>query len=115
MADNRSIPLNNGKKMPVIGLGLWKMPDGSKAEQVISWALEAGYRLFDTATIYGNERELGNALRKSGINRKELFVTTKVWNDEQGYKRTLKAFDNSLSDLQMDYDDLYLIHWPVSN
>jgi diketogulonate reductase-like aldo/keto reductase len=106
---NKTIKLNNGKQMPVIGLGLWKTIE---TEQVILWAFEAGYRLIDTATIYGNEKETGNAVRKSGIARSEIFITTKVWNDEQGYKPTLAAIDKSLSRLNMDYIDLYLVHWP---
>jgi methylglyoxal/glyoxal reductase len=106
----KTIKLNTGEQMPVIGLGLWKAAD---TEQVVLWALEAGYRLIDTASIYGNEKETGNAIRNSGIARNEIFVTTKVWNDEQGYKQTLIAIDNSLSRLKLDYVDLYLVHWPA--
>lgn len=109
---NKTIQLNNGKQMPVVGLGLWK---AANTEQVVLWALEAGYRLIDTASIYGNEKETGNAIRNSGIARNEIFVTTKVWNDEQGYKQTLAAIDNSLSRLKLDHVDLYLVHWPVSS
>jgi len=106
---NKTIKLNNGKQMPVVGLGLWRTVE---TEQVILWALEAGYRLIDTAAMYGNEMETGNAVRKSRIARNEIFVTTKLWNSDQGYKTTLAALDKSLNQLGMDYVDLYLIHWP---
>ncbi len=107
---NKTIHLNNGKAMPVVGLGLWRAAD---TERDVLWALEAGYRLIDTASIYGNETETGNAIRNSGMARSELFVTTKVWNDEQGYKQTLAAINNSLARLKLDYVDLYLVHWPA--
>jgi len=106
------IKLNNGTEIPVIGLGVWKTPSGKGTEDVVLWALEAGYRHIDTATIYLNEKEVGNAIKQSGIKRNEIFVTTKLWNDDQGYESGLKAFEYSLKRLQMDYVDLYLIHWP---
>jgi diketogulonate reductase-like aldo/keto reductase len=104
--------LNNGIEIPVIGLGVWDMPDGKSTENAVLWAIEAGYRQIDTAKIYNNEREVGNAIRNSGLPRNEIFVTTKLWNDDHGINSALKAIDNSLNLLQMDYVDLYLIHWP---
>ena len=106
--------LNNGTSMPLLGLGAWDMY-GKEAEQAVLDALEIGYRLLDTATLYGNEKEIGSAVRKSGIPRSEIFVTTKVPNSQQGYDSTLKAFDTSMQTLNIDYIDLYLIHWPIKN
>lgn len=106
------ITLNNGSQMPLLGLGAWDMY-GNEAEQAVLDALEIGYRLLDTATLYNNEKEIGNAVRKSGITRNELFVTTKVPNPQQGYEQTLKAFDASMKALNIDYIDLYLVHWPI--
>jgi diketogulonate reductase-like aldo/keto reductase len=110
---NRTIALNNKKNIPVLGLGVWNMAKGKETEQAVLWALETGYRHIDTAKVYANEQEVGEAIRKSGISRKEIFVTTKLWNDDQGYESGLAAMDRSLSKLQMDYVDLYLIHWPL--
>jgi len=104
--------LNNGIQMPLLGLGVYDMYN-EEAEAAIEHALHTGYRLIDTATLYRNEKEVGNAIKKSGINRQEIFLTTKVANNEQGYDSTLKAFDKSLKLLQQDYVDLYLVHWPV--
>jgi len=104
--------LNNGIQMPLFGLGVYDMYN-EEAEAAIEHALHTGYRLIDTATLYRNEKEVGNAIKKSGINREEIFLTTKVANNEQGYDFTLKAFDKSLKLLQQDYVDLYLVHWPV--
>ena len=104
--------LNNGIQMPLLGLGVYDMYN-EEAEAAIEHALRTGYRLIDTATLYRNEKEVGNAIKKSGINRQEIFLTTKVANNEQGYDSTLKAFDKSLKLLQQDYVDLYLVHWPV--
>src|SRR6266496_645857 len=106
--------LNNGIKMPLLGLGAWDMY-GKDAEQATLDALQIGYRLIDTAAMYGNEKEIGIALRKSRINRREIFVSTKVANTNQSYDSTLKAFDASVKKLDIDYIDLYLIHWPVKN
>lgn len=104
--------LNNGVQMPLLGLGVYDMYK-KEAEQAVLWALETGYRLIDTASMYRNETEIGNAVNQSGINREDLFITTKVNNTDQGYEKTLKAFDTSLQKLNMDYVDLYLVHWPV--
>ncbi|WP_406135528.1 aldo/keto reductase [Streptomyces sp. NBC_01089] len=106
------ITLNNGARMPQLGFGVWQVAD-DEATKAVGTALEAGYRSIDTAAIYGNEEGTGKALAASGIARDELFVTTKLWNAEQGYDSTLRAFDTSLSKLGLDYVDLYLIHWPV--
>jgi len=105
--------LQNGVKMPWIGLGVFRVEEGEPVENAVRWALEAGYRHIDTAAIYGNERGVGKAIRKSGVPREDVFVTTKVWNSDQGYEKTLAAFDASLERLGMDYVDLYLVHWPV--
>jgi diketogulonate reductase-like aldo/keto reductase len=106
------IILNNGVEMPQLGYGVWQVPD-DEAETAVLTALEAGYRSIDTAAIYGNEEGTGKAIAASGIAREELFVTTKLWNSEQGYDSTLRAFDTSLDKLGLDYVDLYLIHWPL--
>jgi diketogulonate reductase-like aldo/keto reductase len=104
--------LNNGVSMPLLGLGVYDMYQ-KEAEQAVLWALELGYRLIDTAAMYHNETEIGNAVRASGINRSELFITTKVNNTDQGFDETLRAFDVSQEKLQTDYIDLYLVHWPL--
>ncbi|MBG9775083.1 aldo/keto reductase [Brevibacillus laterosporus] len=105
--------LANGVVKPWLGLGVYKADDGAEVEQAIRMALEAGYRSIDTAAIYENEAGVGKAIRDSKIPREEIFVTTKVWNTEQGYESTLQAFDTSLQKLGLDYIDLYLVHWPV--
>ncbi|CAM5330741.1 oxidoreductase [Streptomyces pilosus] len=106
------IILNNGVEMPQLGFGVWQVPD-AEAETAVATALEAGYRSIDTAAIYGNEEGTGRALARSGVPREDLFVTTKLWNNDQGYDSTLRAFDTSLSKLGLDHVDLYLIHWPT--
>lgn len=95
------------------GLGVFKTPDGDEAINAVSWALEDGYRLVDTAMIYRNEAGVGEGIRRSGLARDEVFVTTKLWNSDQGYDGALAALDTSLSLLGLDYVDLYLIHWPM--
>ena len=105
--------LNNGLEMPWLGFGVFKMSDGQEVEQAVRYALETGYRSIDTAAVYGNERGVGKAIRESGVPREDIFLTTKVWNDDQRKKRTLAAFEESLERLQTDYVDLYLVHWPV--
>ncbi|MBM4792571.1 aldo/keto reductase [Streptomyces sioyaensis] len=107
-----SITLNNGIEMPQLGFGVWQIED-DQASTAVGQALEAGYRSIDTAAIYGNEAGTGKALAASGIARDELFVTTKLWNSDQGYDATLRAFDTSLGKLGLEYADLYLIHWPL--
>ncbi len=105
--------LNNGVEMPFLGFGVYKTPEGSEVENAVRWALELGYRHIDTASFYENEEGVGKAVKASGIDREKLFLTTKVWNSEQGYRQSLEAFDRSRRKLQMDTIDLYLIHWPV--
>lgn len=108
-----TVTLNNAVKMPQLGLGVWQAREGREVEQAVTLALDAGYRLIDTAKIYGNEAGVGRALRASRVPRAEIFVTTKVWNSDQGHDQALRAFDASLERLRLDYVDLYLIHWPV--
>ncbi len=107
-----SVTLNNDVKMPQLGFGVWQLSNDEVAT-ALSHAFEAGYRSIDTAAEYGNEKGTGKALAASGIPREELFVTTKLWNSEQGYDSTLYAFDVSLAKLGLEYVDLYLIHWPL--
>jgi len=106
------VTLNNGVKMPQLGFGVWQVPD-DQATEVVSKALEVGYRAIDTAMIYRNEVGVGQAIKQSSIAREDLFITTKVWNSDQGFDNTLRAFDESLERLGLDYVDLYLIHWPT--
>ncbi|WP_317045592.1 MULTISPECIES: aldo/keto reductase [Arenibacter] len=105
--------LNNGVKMPYLGLGVYLSEDGKEVTNAVKWALEEGYRHIDTASIYENEEGVGKGIRESSIDRKEIFVVSKVWNGDQGYDSTLKAFEASLKRLNLDYLDLYLVHWPV--
>ncbi len=107
-----SLELNNGVTIPQLGFGVWQIP-AEQAVEPVRTAIETGYRLIDTAAIYGNEEGVGQAIAESGVPRGELFVTTKVWNSEQGYDSTLSAFEASLGRLGLDYVDLYLIHWPT--
>ncbi len=108
-----TVKLNNGVEIPWVGLGVFKSAPGNETEQAVRWALEIGYRHVDTAAYYQNEEDVGRALKDSGIARERVFVTTKVWNPDQGYEQTLKAFDRSRRNLGLDVVDLYLIHWPV--
>jgi diketogulonate reductase-like aldo/keto reductase len=110
-----STTLNNGIKMPWLGLGVFLSREGSEVENAVKIALENGYRSIDTAAIYQNEQGVGKAIAESGVPREEIFLTSKVWNSDQGYKTTLKAFEESLDKLQTSYLDLYLIHWPKGN
>jgi diketogulonate reductase-like aldo/keto reductase len=107
-----TITLNNGVRIPTLGLGTWQTR-GKIAEEVIRWALTAGYRHIDTARAYVNEQKIGNVIREIDIDRDDIFITTKLWITHHGYERTLKAIDLSLKSLGLDYVDLYLIHWPV--
>jgi diketogulonate reductase-like aldo/keto reductase len=107
-----SVQLNNGISMPALGLGVYAPEQQEEVGQAVEAALALGYRLFDAASIYGNEKEVGAALQQGGVARNELFVTSKVWMDDMGYDSTLRAFEKSLKDLGLDYMDLYLIHWP---
>ena len=107
--------LANGAEMPYLGLGVYKMTDRDETLEAITTALDLGYRAIDTAALYYNEEEVGEAIRHSSVPREDLFVTTKVWNSDQGYDNTLRAFETSLKKLDMDYVDLYLTHWPVEH
>ncbi|MCB5175474.1 MULTISPECIES: aldo/keto reductase [Microvirga] len=107
-----SLPLNDGRQMPQLGFGVWQVENGV-ATSIVKQAIDAGYRSIDTAMIYRNEEGVGEAVRQAGVPREELFITTKLWNDDQGYDTTLKAFDASMKRLGLDYVDLYLIHWPT--
>ncbi|HSO33030.1 MAG TPA: aldo/keto reductase [Labilithrix sp.] len=109
-----ALPLRSGGAIPQVGLGVWQSARGDVTKNAVLAALRLGYRHVDTARIYGNEADVGAAVRESGIPRAQLFVTTKLWNDDQGYDAALAAFDRSLAKLGLDYVDLYLIHWPVA-
>ena len=105
--------LHNGVRMPLFGLGTYKTKDGDEVIRAVRAALDAGYRSIDTASFYDNERGVGDAIRKSGIPREDLFVATKLWNTEHGHDNACRAFDESRTRLGLDYIDLYMIHWPV--
>ena len=105
--------LHNNVAMPYLGLGVYKASEGREVINAVTYALQAGYRHIDTATLYQNEKGVGTAIRQSGIKRETIFVTTKIWNTDHGYDAALKAFDRSLTELGFEYLDLYLIHWPV--
>jgi 2,5-diketo-D-gluconate reductase A len=107
-----NVKFNNGVEIPQLGFGVWQVPD-DEATPAIRTAIEVGYRHIDTAAIYGNEAGTGRAIAESGVPREELFVTTKLWNSNQGYDSTLRAFDESVEKLGLDYVDLYLVHWPA--
>ena len=108
-----STTLHNGVKMPWLGLGVYQIPDGKVVEQAVYSAVSSGYRSIDTAALYHNETGVGQGISSCGVARNELFVTTKVWNSDQGYNSTLSAFETSRKKLAVDYIDLYMIHWPV--
>ena len=112
MTINDKAKLNDGYEMPRFGLGVFRVEDGKETEQSVLWALEAGYRLVDTASFYNNETGVGKGIKASGVPREEVFITSKVWNGEQGYKSAIAACENSLKRLGTDYLDLYLVHWP---
>ncbi|WP_316849350.1 aldo/keto reductase [Pedobacter agri] len=111
----KNITLNNGIEMPVLGFGVYQINDAAACEKAVVDAIEAGYRLIDTASAYGNEEAVGNAIKKSGVAREELFITTKLWISGAGYDQAKKAFEVSLNKLQLDYLDLYLIHQPYGD
>ena len=104
--------LHNGVKMPYFGLGVYLSQDGQEVINAIQWAVDAGYRHIDTAAIYNNEKGVGEGVRNCGVEREALFVVSKVWNTEQGYDSSLRAFDATMERLGLDYLDLYLVHWP---
>ncbi|NSL87393.1 aldo/keto reductase [Chitinophaga sp. Mgbs1] len=108
-----TVQLSNGVQMPYFGLGVFKTNEGKEVTDAVTYALDAGYRHIDTAAIYKNEEGVGQAIAASKTDRKEIFLTSKVWNADQGYDQTLKAYDASLEKLKTDYLDLYLVHWPV--
>ncbi|RYD73752.1 MAG: aldo/keto reductase [Sphingobacteriales bacterium] len=109
------IKLNNGLEMPILGFGVFQVPDLQECERSVLDAIDVGYRLIDTAASYGNEEAVGNAIKQSGVARGELFITTKLWIQSQGYEGTIEAFENSMEKLQLDYLDLYLIHQPYGD
>ena len=111
MSDQPHIQFHDSRSIPQVGLGVWQTPNDT-AVTAVDAALKAGYRHIDTAAIYNNEQGVGEGIRKSGVDRRDIFLTTKLWNDEQGFDSTLRAFDKSLKTLGSDYVDLYLIHWP---
>lgn len=112
---NGSFKLHNGVEMPYLGLGTYQSDNDQEVIDAVANALQLGYRHIDTASIYGNEEGVGKGVQKSGVERSEIFLVSKVWNTDQGYESTLKAFEESLERLDTDYLDLYLIHWPVGN
>jgi len=105
--------LNNGVEIPVLGLGVFKSQEGDEAYNAVKYAIEAGYKHIDTAAVYGNERSVGKGIKDSGIKREDIFITTKLWNENQRQGNQYEAFEESLERLGIDYVDLYLIHWPV--
>lgn len=113
MNEQTYLTLESGVRIPQLGLGVYGAADGEETEQAVLWALEAGYRHIDTAAVYGNERSVGSALKESGLPRSEVFITGKIWNSHIRTGQTLEAFDQILKNLDTDYLDLCLLHWPV--
>jgi len=111
----KNVVLNSGVEMPILGFGVFQIEDLAECERSVRDAIDVGYRLIDTAASYGNEESVGNAIKGSGVPRKELFVTTKLWIADTGYHKTKAAFDRSMKKLQLDYLDLYLIHQPYGD
>ncbi|MEW6526061.1 MAG: aldo/keto reductase [Spirochaetota bacterium] len=111
----QNVILNNGVEMPILGFGVYQINDANECERCVCDAIEAGYRLIDTAASYGNEEAVGKAIKRSGVPREELFITTKLWVQDTGYEKTKKPFEKSLKNLQLDYLDLYLIHQPFGD
>lgn len=109
------ITLNNGVDIPALGFGVWQMENPEECEKAVGKAIEVGYRMIDTASIYLNETAVGKAIKNSGINRKDLFVTSKIWVQDHGYEKAKSAFQRTLDRLQLDYLDMYLIHWPFGD
>lgn len=107
--------LNNGVRIPRFGLGVWRAVSGEETKNAVRWALQAGYKHIDTATVYKNEQDVGAAIAESGVDRAQIFITTKLWNSDMRAGRQIQAFEESLRKLRTDYVDLYLIHWPVEN
>ncbi len=110
-----TVRLNNGVEMPMLGFGVFQIPDAAECESSVAEAIHAGYRLIDTAAAYGNEVAVGNAIKRSGVAREELFITTKLWIQDAGYESARRAFERSMARLQLDYLDLYLIHQPYGD
>lgn len=107
-----NMELSNGVKIPSVGFGTFRTGDDKETSQIIKQALEIGYRIIDTASFYKNEVGVGNGIKESAVNREEIFLVTKLWNDDHGYEETIEAFNKSLEKLQVEYIDLYLVHWP---
>lgn len=115
MSLSSTLKLNNGVDIPLLGLGVFKSEEGDEAYNAVKYAIEAGYKHVDTAAIYGNERSVGKAIKDSGIKREDIFITTKLWNENMRQGNQYEAFEESLERLGVDYVDLYLIHWPVKD